>query len=525
MSAAPPDLSKRAWLARAAGLSVAVGATTLAAGCLDAEGADLGAAEDALSGSNLGWTDAIGTAAAPLDLRTLASGAYAVVIARGFYLAGDGGGGIFEWTTDTGAADDGGLVVVPTASPRTGCWKRLRGAHVDVRWFGARGDGTADDRPAIQRAIDACAAASGGTVLFPRGTYRTTAALTVSASNVILQGIGNASSIRPVGSFDTIVVRSTGAIASWLYGVRVLDLHFDEQNKTGGRLLYANFVAQFVADRVFAAGGWNGMEFDAFNNVTLNHPRIESYRGGTGSAYLRLTGGGSGNDGARSDVARVQQAVFGGTLSAGMKGLDIDGFVHTVNLFNVHFVNIGAEAVHIRNCVAATLPPTFITADDLECDYPQYECVRIDDGLSITLVGALLNGSRQRGNVYVGEVCRSVTISGGFSSGARQAGIAIAGRDVCITGVHFKFNSSDQFGGSKNSYPGILIGGQSRGVVVTGCRSGEAASANFQRHGIQMDTGADEFCVTGNVFTNNATGGILNGAGTGASKLIASNVG
>src|SRR5919202_80056 len=42
----------------------------------------------------------------------------------------------------------------------------------NVRSFGARGDGKALDTPAVNRAIDAAAAAGGGTVRFPAGTYR-----------------------------------------------------------------------------------------------------------------------------------------------------------------------------------------------------------------------------------------------------------------------------------------------------------------------------------------------------------------
>ena len=41
-----------------------------------------------------------------------------------------------------------------------------------VRDFGAKGDGAADDTPAIQRAINAAAAKpGGGDVVFPKGTY------------------------------------------------------------------------------------------------------------------------------------------------------------------------------------------------------------------------------------------------------------------------------------------------------------------------------------------------------------------
>ena len=40
-----------------------------------------------------------------------------------------------------------------------------------MRDFGASGDGKTLDSPAINKAIDACAAAGGGTVRLPAGTY------------------------------------------------------------------------------------------------------------------------------------------------------------------------------------------------------------------------------------------------------------------------------------------------------------------------------------------------------------------
>src|SRR6185312_16217778 len=41
----------------------------------------------------------------------------------------------------------------------------------NVRHFGATGDGTTLDSPAINQAIEAAAAQGGGTVLVPAGTY------------------------------------------------------------------------------------------------------------------------------------------------------------------------------------------------------------------------------------------------------------------------------------------------------------------------------------------------------------------
>lgn len=63
--------------------------------------------------------------------------------------------------------------------------KEMVKAVYDVRSFGAKGDGKSLDTPAINNAIDAAAAAGGGTVIFPSGTY-----LSVSIhlrSNITLQ--------------------------------------------------------------------------------------------------------------------------------------------------------------------------------------------------------------------------------------------------------------------------------------------------------------------------------------------------
>src|SRR5690606_21237259 len=61
---------------------------------------------------------------------------------------------------------------------------------VNVRDFGARGDGTQDDAPAIQAAIDAAEKAGGGTVRLPAGHYKVSGQLVIGGSRILLRGAG-----------------------------------------------------------------------------------------------------------------------------------------------------------------------------------------------------------------------------------------------------------------------------------------------------------------------------------------------
>lgn len=392
-----------------------------------------------------------------------------------------------------------------------------RPLEFNVTGFGALGDGVHDDTAAIQKTIDAARVAGGGTVAFPAGRYRITSTLRISSNGVGLVGVGGGSVLAPQGNFDTLVYQSLSA-STYIFYNRLSDLVVDETAKTGGSLLVGAYNAQFISERLTAFGGWSGMSFDNFNNVTLFHPRITDYRGGAGAHYVRLTGGIAGIG--RSDVCSITRGVFGGAISLGMRGVDIDGFVHTVNGSSCHFVSIGGEALHARNTVGAPDVPAFITMDDFESDFAELEAVRLDAALRVSFINPQIHGSKTRCGIYVGGGAKTCSFTGGFVSGCQQAGIAIAGSDVTVTGMNFLWNSAPQPG----AFPGILVGGTSRGTAVTGCRSGDAANPGFQRNGCQVDTGADDFVITGNNFRNNLNPGVLNGAGTGPTRLIANNI-
>lgn len=88
---------------------------------------------------------------------------------------------------DTTSADNGGTVLVDASGRR---WRRDYSGAVNIKWFGAKGDGTTDDTAAIQAAVSSLPTntasvgvfspkgfANGGGVLVPRGRYKVSAAI------------------------------------------------------------------------------------------------------------------------------------------------------------------------------------------------------------------------------------------------------------------------------------------------------------------------------------------------------------
>ncbi len=375
---------------------------------------------------------------------------------------------------------------------------------VNVKDFGAIGDGVANDTAAIQAAINSLSL--GGDVQIPPGTYKITATISISTNRTGLV-FEDGAKLLPVGSFDSIIFESQTP-ATFIYGNRIVNGLLDETGKTGGRTLIARYVAQSNFE-LNSGNGYDGILLDTFNTVDLT-ARLTSYTSPT-CDYVRVQGGASGQ--ARSDVLRIHSLVMGGTYVDGQDGLVIDGFVHTVAGSHVYAVNVGGRPLHALNSVGASNIPSFLTFFDFETDYCK-NSVYLQTCQVVELVACIINGAREDHGVFIASGCIDARINGGRFTGNKLAGITVGNAGTIIRGAKLAANSSNvaPVTGTLNTYPGILIGGTSSGVVVTGCRSGDAASSTFQRHGIQIDTGATNFIVSNNDVRDNATSGIADGS-------------
>lgn len=111
-----------------------------------------------------------------------------VATTTGCIVRGDGGGGQWYWDSGSSTTADTGTCV--GASP-AGRWKRIYSGPVNARWFGAYGNGSNNDTPAITAAL-----AAANHVFIPAGNYRLDTPVFLT-DNKVLEGDGAATSLWP----------------------------------------------------------------------------------------------------------------------------------------------------------------------------------------------------------------------------------------------------------------------------------------------------------------------------------------
>jgi hypothetical protein len=185
------------------------------------------------------------------------------VVLKTNYVAGDGGG-LFRYdASDTTTADNGGTVIVDVAGNR---WKRQWSGAVNVKWFGARGNGTTNDAAAIQAAIDYVETLNGGQVSLGQGNFRIESTLNINAGlGVQLLGEGAdgihdggtgaaaATTITWHGAASGTMLNITspsGAANSRQFGSVVSNIKLDCRSVAGIALL-ANSVRDCTFTRLF----------------------------------------------------------------------------------------------------------------------------------------------------------------------------------------------------------------------------------------------------------------------------------
>lgn len=128
-------------------------------------------------------------------IEELRSGACAADARLAYYVMDKGQEGFFLYDPfDSISEDNTGTCIVAAASGAR-FHRSVEAGRIDVKWFGAKGDGVTNDTQAILKAY--AAIREGDTLLFPEGTYRMDSAppVEILKSNVTIEGEGRRASI------------------------------------------------------------------------------------------------------------------------------------------------------------------------------------------------------------------------------------------------------------------------------------------------------------------------------------------
>ncbi len=275
------------------------------------------------TGSGSGGGDALAfDTAAQLGV-FLGTTAGQVAVTTGCLQRGDGGGGQWYWDPESSASANTGTVV---GSSPAGRWIRLFSGRANVRWFGARGDGTTDDSAAFTSALLTCS-----DVFVPFGTFRLNSWVRVQSGQSLV-GAGSYSVLEAnsATSGERFALLVEDAVRTTISDLRIVCNPGCSGIKLRATLLGISMYNNFdrVQIRLASSGetlGWDITVADPSGGTCVYFPRfsdcdVEGFLAGANDTSYGLRLRGALGSGARSPGGRMHNCRFTNLHT----GIDID---------------------------------------------------------------------------------------------------------------------------------------------------------------------------------------------------------
>lgn len=390
---------------------------------------------------------------------------------------------------------------------------------LNVKNFGAVGDGSNDDTSSIQAALDALPS-SGGTVLLPSGTYKVTSTITIDKDNTTLKGVGASSVIQVPNSALGIDVIQVGNGATTRAHCAITDLKMNATSqKTAGVGIHLTKCFKIWLQNLLIEKQFRSLQYSNTTEVWLNatdvrdskeHGLLLSNDLMSGFDWYITdcvfdnpdvvnTGSGIHWDGGETlvisglDLLRFNTG-FNVTPSAGREsrfGFFTNMIVDTCIDNNIHISNSGSGntvGLNFTNCWSGTAGNYGVLID------------------------------RPGGGIVQGVRWSNSKIFHNGLAGFRLAG----GQDVHISDCDIIANSQTV----SASRHGVEVGGGVSEWSVRGCRIGGGyQQGNTQGYAIHIDNGAsDHYMIIGNDCHGNNNTPKINDNGSGVNKVVDNNL-
>ena len=302
---------------------------------------------------------------------------------------------------------------------------------INVAAVGAKCDGTTDDHDAIQNAINAVQAMSGGgTVVIPPSANGclSKSTLYITASNVTLMGAQKGTILRFNTTTTDDLYIGRGRSGSPIDNISIHDLQIEEtaDGKAGGYSISFVNVGASTMSNVQTWASFNGLLADKVNNLVIYNSVFNGYNGSLGHGIDFVT---AGDGTSRSDVLSLTDVAVnmrGLTQGVTSECLRIDGGSNTIRAKGLALLSCG-YGLRIMNSSHASLPgpvgnawPEFGVFQDLEVE-AWITAVRIEAGYDWLFTNSVINNYHDNNPADAtfevfpdlgASVTRNITISG-----------------------------------------------------------------------------------------------------------------
>lgn len=254
-----------------------------------------------------------------------------------------------HWWVRRGAAQDNGGTVLVDAQGRS--WEREYSGAVNLRWFGAAGNGTGDDRAALNAAL----ALSNVVLDGGSGTYKVGGELNpITGSNIKLRDLtidsSASSSVSPILNFTGVRGAFISITANVLAGDSTLTLASTSE-LVAGQYVYIGSNTYYSAGQTSRIGQIVRINtVDSATQVTLYSPTLYAFSAGA-AAYVQPLTVATGIELERVNMVGNPTAAV---LQEAVRASTCDGFTATDCTFrNYNYASIRLDrsvGSRIRSC-------------------------------------------------------------------------------------------------------------------------------------------------------------------------------